>query len=320
MPKVSVIIPVYGVEKYIERCARSLFEQTLDDIEYIFVDDCSPDKSMEILNDVLIEYPHRRDNVIIHRMEKNSGQAKVREWGMRNATGDFVIHCDSDDWADLSMYEKLYLNAKGSGADIVFCNYNIYYNQNNCVKRDRNIPMCEKMDLIGKILSGYYGVNALWAALIKRDIIGHIIYPTGNQGEDSVIIIQSIFYSHKISVLKEYLYYYYCNPNSINHTTDVGRVVHKVEDGKRNVKTIEQFLIDNQLLLKYKKKIIAYKHNIRMQIWSFTSKSQYRKYFLKTFPEINREILFNRYIPLRSKVQFLITLFGLKKDKEATKC
>ena len=83
MPKVSVIIPVYGVEKYIERCARSLFGQTLDDIEYLFIDDCSPDKSVEILEHILLEYPQRRDKVIIHRMEHNSGQAKVREWGMR---------------------------------------------------------------------------------------------------------------------------------------------------------------------------------------------------------------------------------------------
>ena len=81
MPKVSVIIPVYGVEKYIERCARSLFEQTLDDIEYLFIDDCTPDKSVDILKHVLEEYPQRKSQVVIHRMEKNSGQAAVRKWG-----------------------------------------------------------------------------------------------------------------------------------------------------------------------------------------------------------------------------------------------
>ena len=106
MPKVSIIIPVYGVEKYIERCARSLFEQTLDDIEYLFIDDCTPDKSVEILKRVLEEYPHRKSQVVIHRMEQNSGQAKVREWGMQNATGEYVIHCDSDDWVDIHMYER----------------------------------------------------------------------------------------------------------------------------------------------------------------------------------------------------------------------
>ena len=63
MPKVSVIIPVYGVEPFIERCARSLFEQTLEDMEFIFVDDCSPDRSVEILNKVVSEYPNRNVSV-----------------------------------------------------------------------------------------------------------------------------------------------------------------------------------------------------------------------------------------------------------------
>ena len=83
MPKVSIIIPVYGVEKYIERCARSLFEQTLDCIEYIFVDDCSPDKSIEILERIIEEYRPRfageRKVVQIERMLTNSGQAAVRK-------------------------------------------------------------------------------------------------------------------------------------------------------------------------------------------------------------------------------------------------
>ena len=60
MPKVSIIIPVYGVEKYIERCSRSLFEQTLDDLEYLFIDDCTPDKSIDVLKNILEEYPNRK--------------------------------------------------------------------------------------------------------------------------------------------------------------------------------------------------------------------------------------------------------------------
>ena len=123
MPKVSIIVPVYGVEKYIERCARSLFEQTLDDIEYLFIDDCTPDKSIEILKNVLKDYPQRKDQVIIHRMEKNSGQAAVRKWGMIKATGDYTIHCDSDDWVDVTMYEKMYNKAIEEKSDLVICDF-----------------------------------------------------------------------------------------------------------------------------------------------------------------------------------------------------
>ena len=100
-PKVSVVIPVYGVEKYIERCARSLFEQTMQEgIEYIFVDDCSPDRSIEILEKVLKEYPHREPQVKIIQHSKNQGIFYTRNTGVENATGEYIIHCDSDDWVE----------------------------------------------------------------------------------------------------------------------------------------------------------------------------------------------------------------------------
>ena len=82
MPKVSVLVPVYGVEKYIERCARSLFEQTLDDMEFIFVDDCTPDRSVEILKSIIEEYrlrfAEKKYAVRFVKMPTNSGLAAVR--------------------------------------------------------------------------------------------------------------------------------------------------------------------------------------------------------------------------------------------------
>ena len=87
MPKVSVIVPVYKVEKYIEKCVRSLFGQTLDDIEYIFVNDCTPDASMEVLQNVLEEYPARKSQVKIFNHTINTGQSGARRDGMRMATG-----------------------------------------------------------------------------------------------------------------------------------------------------------------------------------------------------------------------------------------
>lgn len=108
MPKVSVIIAVYGAEKYIEKCARSLFEQTLDDIEYIFVDDCTPDKSMDILISVLSDYPNRKNQVKIILNDTNLKQGRTRAVGMKATTGDYLIHCDPDDWVEHNMYELLY--------------------------------------------------------------------------------------------------------------------------------------------------------------------------------------------------------------------
>ena len=112
MPKVSICIAVYNVEKYIEQCVRSLFEQTLDDLEYIFVDDASPDASIDVLLRVLEDYPHRKNQVKLLRHETNQGVAVARKDAIAAATGEYIIHCDPDDWVDLDMYEKLYVKAK----------------------------------------------------------------------------------------------------------------------------------------------------------------------------------------------------------------
>ena len=87
--KVSVCIPVYGVEKYIERCARSLFEQTMQEgIEFIFVNDCTPDKNIEILERVLAEYPHRKEQTKIIHHENNKGLVSARNTGLTYAVGE----------------------------------------------------------------------------------------------------------------------------------------------------------------------------------------------------------------------------------------
>ena len=122
-PKVSIVIPVYNVEKYIERCVRTLFAQTLDDLEYIFVDDCSPDNSIDVMLKVLEEYPVRKPQVKLIRHEINQGVSQSRQDGVEAATGEYIIHCDPDDWVELDMYEQLYTKAKETNADLVLCDY-----------------------------------------------------------------------------------------------------------------------------------------------------------------------------------------------------
>ena len=109
IPKVSVIVLIYKVEKYIERCARSLFCQTMQDIEYVFVNDCTPDCSIQILQSVIDEYPQRKSDIKIISHEKNMGSGVARNTGLEVADGEYIIYCDGDDWVDPDMYEKLYI-------------------------------------------------------------------------------------------------------------------------------------------------------------------------------------------------------------------
>ena len=244
MPKVSVIIPVYGVEKYIERCARSLFEQTLDDIEYLFVDDCTPDKSIEILKRVLEEYPQRKDQVVIHRMEQNSGQAKVREWGMRNATGEYVIHCDSDDWVDVRMYEEMYNKAIEEDADVVVCDF--YSTDCENEQYSKGLISKERENVIADILL-WRIAGCLWNKLVRRkEYTDHDLnYPTHNMGEDAALIVQILWNAKRISYLPEPFYYYYMNQTSITKdVSDDNKIRQRFLQATANVEIIEQFLVD----------------------------------------------------------------------------
>ena len=120
-PKVSVIVPIYGVENYIERCARSLFSQTFKSVEFIFVNDCTKDGSMDVLSDVRKEYPEADIKVI--NLERNMGLPQARRAGVEQATGDYILHVDSDDWIEPDMLEILYERAVDTGADMVCCDW-----------------------------------------------------------------------------------------------------------------------------------------------------------------------------------------------------
>ena len=120
-PNVSVIVPVYGVEHYIERCARSLFSQTFRSVEFIFVNDCTKDGSMNVLSEVMKEYPEVDVKVI--DLERNMGLPQARRAGVGQATGDYILHVDSDDWIEPNMVERLYERAEETGADMVCCDW-----------------------------------------------------------------------------------------------------------------------------------------------------------------------------------------------------
>lgn len=138
MYKVSVVIPVYNAEPYIERCIRSLYEQTLDSIEYIFVNDCSPDNSIEVLKRLMAEYPERAKSTIILQHEKNTGQSGARRDGMKIASGEYIIHCDADDWVDLDMYESMYCKAKEDDVEAVCCDIVLEHENQSIVLRVNN--------------------------------------------------------------------------------------------------------------------------------------------------------------------------------------
>ena len=117
-PKVSVIIPIYKAEKYLQKCLNSFLKQTLQDIEILLIDDGSPDNSGRICD----EYT-RLDSRIKTYHKPNGGVSNARQYGLERASGEFIIHADPDDWADCEMLEELYNNAITNSTDVVICDF-----------------------------------------------------------------------------------------------------------------------------------------------------------------------------------------------------
>lgn len=305
MPKLSVIIPVYCVENLIERCARSLFEQSLDDIEYLFIDDCTPDKSIDILKRTLEDYPHRKSQVVIHRMDHNSGQAVVRKWGIQHSCGDFIVHCDSDDCVCADAYKTCYDAAISGKYDIVFFDFDrsdgIHHNYIN-----RNIPL-EKDLLLGGLISGNI-MGALWGMVVHRSIYSSIsVWPKGNMNEDLVLSVQLINSANRFFYIPQIYYMYYYNKNSITAINDKRKTLTNFESACVNVNLLIDYLNNNKLSLKFQNEIVALKCAKLNLLAHCLLDSEIRKIWKRTYPEIGFRILFNPSVRRTDKIVYFLS-------------
>lgn len=309
MPKVSVIIPVYGVEKYIERCARSLFEQTLDDIEYLFIDDCTPDRSVEILKQVLDEYPHRKNQVIIHRMEKNSGQAAVRKWGMLNAAGEYVIHCDSDDWVDVHMYDEMYNKAIEEDADVVICDYEI----TDAVNGTKVVEACHA-STPNQLIKNCLLQRDPWSLcnkLFKRKACYNIKYPKGAMGEDMVICIQSLFNCNTLAYVNAPYYKYFFNRFSITKNKNRELYIRKSSQLIDNSQILLRVITEHNIDKQYDAGVIVFQNFIRSILYPLIHEKEYYTMWRTMFGGININVLLSTHIDLMDKIRVILSIFHL---------
>lgn len=235
--KVSILVPIYNVELYIKRCIISLFEQTYNDIEFIFVNDCTKDKSIEILNSTLQQYPQRWEQVKIISHKTNKGLAAARTTALQNATGDYVMHVDSDDFLNLDAVEKCVNLATLHDADIVACGINHIYDYKNDLELPRIVE--NKIEYINKLLNRKTPVN-LVAQFTRKDIIKEDSYPIIglNFGEDYVTTTRIAYYANKIVSLDSPIYNYW-HGNQQSYTNNISRK--QLDDVLRAYKIIEEF-------------------------------------------------------------------------------
>lgn len=205
--KITVIVPIYNVRNFIARCANSLMKQTLDEVEYVFVNDATLDDSMLILNDVLDLYPTRKNSVIIIDHPKNLGLPAARNSGIAVAQGDYIFHCDSDDFVEIDMLEKMWNTAISIDADIVWSDWYLSYGSKErymCQPDYKNAN-----EALKGILSGKMKYN-VWNKLVKRTLYtdNHILFPAGHgMGEDMTMILL-FAYAQKVAYVPQAFYHY----------------------------------------------------------------------------------------------------------------
>ena len=222
--QVSVLVPVYGVEKYIERCAESLFGQSYENIEFIFVDDCSPDNSMKVLCSVIERFSNRKNQVKIIRHKKNRGLAAARNTAVAAAHGLFLMHVDSDDWLEKNAVEKCVALQQENNADIVSFGCWREYKDKTIVqcppKFYSSKDMC--LSLIKKKRGKKYINVGIWGRLVRRTLYidNNIEVEEGvNMAEDYQVITKLAYYASNIFVLdKPLLHYNLQNSNSYVNT------------------------------------------------------------------------------------------------------
>ena len=208
--KVSVIVPVYSVEKYIRDCVESLCAQTYGDIELVFVNDGSPDRSMEILEEVLASHPETKGKSVIIN-QKNQGLPAARMAGLRAATGDWIIHVDSDDWVEPDYIETLLEAAQREDADVSYCDFMKEYDGNKKAKLDEEEDFLPN-DGAGALKAMHNSdIRAyMWNKLVRRSLydLDSLIVPIFGYHEDIVFQTQVLYHARKCVHVHKALYHY----------------------------------------------------------------------------------------------------------------
>lgn len=207
--KISLIVPIYGVEKYIEKFARTALGQTYRNMQFVFVNDGTKDSSMEILEALIEkEFSDRKPDVVIVNKE-NQGLPQARKTGLEHAEGEYILFADSDDWLDLDAVAKVVAKAEETDADIVYFDLVKEYAGRTSYKKERDYTVETKMDFIMNMFNYKSFGYTVTKCFRKRLYDDNIIYiPKYGMHEDIYLMSQIIFYADSLAHLPEALYHY----------------------------------------------------------------------------------------------------------------
>lgn len=217
-PLVSIAIPLFNVRNYIEKCARSIFEQSYSNLEYIFVDDCSPDDSVEILKKIILQYPSLLSKIKILTHDENMGLFAARKTAIDSAVGEYLFHVDSDDYLEYDAIERLVEKSEGGKYDIVLGSFSNIYANGSTIYRQKD-EKC-KLVLISDIIKRKRPTN-IWGNLIRKSLYYNLEIPPINNGEDYVTMPRLLYNAKFITFLDVPIYNYtHLNPYAFQFNRD----------------------------------------------------------------------------------------------------
>ena len=224
--KISILVPIYGVEKYIEKCAHSLFQLKYENIEYIFVNDCTKDRSIQLLENIIRLYPKRETQVQIINHETNRGLAASRLTGLQKSIGDYIWFVDSDDYVKKNAIDRClkYINEE---YDLIQFSYTV---KEKWEETDKTL---KKEFSINNVLAGLTP-PMIWKCFIKRSLFfENDIFPIEgiNHSEDYVLLARLRLVASKVISLNDYQLYVYnlTNNNSYMNNISLNSVVNTVQ-------------------------------------------------------------------------------------------
>lgn len=237
-PKISVLIPVYNVEKYIERCIRSLIANTIiKDCEVVIVNDCSPDNSMSIVKRVLGEFPELAENFKLQAHDFNRGLAAARNTALLQAHGKYIICVDSDDWVEKDYLEQLYNCAEKNNADVVMCNLIKETKNSSQIITEKARSNDYVMELLMGNLHGWLPEKLIKLSFLREHNIKWI--EGLNMCEDLLIMTKVFYFAKKVFHIDKALYHYDCtNESSLSASLNENKINQLINV----VKEIENFL------------------------------------------------------------------------------
>lgn len=297
---ISVIVPVYKVERFISRCVNSLFSQSMqDNIEFIFVDDASPDKSLALVEQCLKYYPKRKKQVRILHHIKNLGLPAARNTGLGIARGEYIYHCDSDDYLETDALEAMYVAATKYDADIVWSDWFLTLDK---VER----LMCQPsyttaIDALKGMLSGAMKYN-VWNKLARRSLYvdNGIMFPAGHGMGEDMTMLCLFACSNKVYHCNRPLYHY------VRQNTEAFTQMNKqideahLTDLRYNAERIMTFLLKrygNSLA----KEMAFFQLEIKFPFLLTNDKVSYYRW-CEWFPDANSFIWQNKQISFRSRL------------------